>query len=256
MRSPCSSLLFAIALLTASPRPAHAEQRSAEYEQAFKQGTSLFEQGDYAAARGHFERALELHPEPLLLLNIGSTYRREGELDAALGYYRRFLAEAAADDEYRPAVQQIIAELEEEIAERDRAAAAAATPPTAATPPLVAPTPRRDRGRRLRLTGLATAAAGIVLVGVGVQQGVHAGNIEEELANASGPWTAERQARYDEGQSAETRALVLGITGGIAVAAGTTLYLLGRGDEHDDRALAIVPYTDGAASGLALTGAF
>ena len=149
-----------------------------------------------------------------------------------------------------------MAELEAEIADRDREAAAAAEP-TEPTPPLVEPTPPpRDRGRRLRLTGLATAAVGAVFVGVGVQQGAHAGSIEEELANATGPWTAERQARYDEGQAAETRALVFGITGGIAMAAGATLYLLGRPDDRDDRSLVIAPYADGAIRGLAVTGAF
>lgn len=266
MKSPCSSptaaVAVALALCAALARPARADERPPEYEDAFKRGTELFERGAYADARAAFEQAYAIHPEPLLLLNIGSTHRREGSLERALEYYQRYLTEAPEGDPYRTTVEQIVAELEAEIErarpepepERKPEPEPEPHPAPPVTTVAVSPTPHRapDRGRALRITGIATGSVGIALAGVGIYYGVRAGDIESELASATGPWTPERQDRYDEGQSAEQRAILFGVSGGVLVAAGATLYLLGydRGD------LAVAPHTDGTTTSLTLRGTF
>jgi tetratricopeptide (TPR) repeat protein len=263
LRNLCSRAAVAVALCAALLRSGFAEDRPPEYEEAFKRGTELFNAGDYAAAREQVTRAYEIHPEPLLLLSIGSTYRREGELEPAVDHYRRFMSEADADDEYRATAQGYIDALEAEIAEqRKREAEAEANKPPPPRAPIVipelAPAPVNDSGRGLRITGIATVAVGAVLVGVGVQQGLHAGNVDDELAAASGPWTPERQERFNDGEAAETRAIVFGVTGGVAVATGAALYWIGhRKDGRAERdGVAIAPYRDGPTTGLAVSGAF
>jgi len=263
-KSLCSSL----ALLALLATPVAADERPPEYEAAYKAGTELFANDDYAAAREQFLAAYDIHPEPLLLLNIGSTYRREGKLGEALEYYQLFLGKAEAANEYRAQVTQIIAELEQEIADaepregREAQAAKPSSPPDRArvVEPAPAPADPAKAGRGMRIGGLIAAGVGVVALGVGVQQGMHARSIHDELEDkmTGTEWTQEVQDRFDRGESAETRAIVLSIGGGVALATGVTLYLLGRNrDDAEQRSrVTVAPYTDGTSTGFAVVGSF
>lgn len=266
-------------MAVAGAQPSGTGKGSPEYEQAFVRGRELFAAERWAEARAQFLAAYEIHPEPLLLFNVGSTYRREGALDDALRYYRRFLAEAPDDDEYRPLAVQVIAEIEEE----QRAAAAAATPepepqPQPQPPPEPAPAPeptdpalyaeepidapppappRSRPGRGLRIAGGVVLAGGAIGLGVAVHQGVRASSIERELEDAGGEWTPELADRYEAGERAESRALTFAIAGGVAVATGATLYYLGhRAGRRPARELVAVPVVTDGGFGVAIAGGF
>ncbi|MBP6836377.1 MAG: hypothetical protein KA190_03690 [Kofleriaceae bacterium] len=101
--------------VTAQAPAAHADQEAA-YERAFRKGTELFESGQWAEARAQFERARELDPRPVLLFNIASTYRREGDLAQARVYYKRFLIIAGKDDQLALVARQIVDELDQALA--------------------------------------------------------------------------------------------------------------------------------------------
>jgi hypothetical protein len=69
-----------------------AKKASARIE--FEAGKKAFEQGDYAAAARHFERAYELLPLVALLYNRAVAQEKLGELATAANLYARFLRES------------------------------------------------------------------------------------------------------------------------------------------------------------------
>lgn len=268
-KSLCSSLAVLALLSTQALADDRVPVYPAAYEEAYKAGTKLFEKEDFAGAREQYLAAYEIIPEPFLLLNIGSTYRRENNSPKAVEYYRRFLEEAAPANEYRAQVTQIVEELEQQIADEERKhreEEAAQPPPPAASivDPVVesvvdpADTPRPGNG--MRVGGLVTAGVGAVALGIGVQQGLRARSIHDELEGkmTGTEWTPEIQDRFEQGESAETRAVILTIGGGVILATGVTLYLLGRHrDNAEERpSVTLAPYTDGTSTGFAVAGSF
>lgn len=242
-RPPARAAVVAGVLAVAVYAPARAQTRPAEYEAAYREGTARFERGDYAGARERFEAAYAIHPEPLLLVNIGSTYRREGDLSRALEFYRKFLAVADPDDPYRDEVAALVGELEAEVRSRAGAPQPFPSPPADTRSPEPRPprsptaTARRaqaapppSRFRALRTAGWIAAGVGALAVGVAVHQGLRAREIERDLEGVTGAmWTDDLQARYDAGQRAEARAVIFGIAGGVAAAAGAALLLWPEG---------------------------
>ena len=238
------------------------------YERAFVHGRQLFDAGEFGAARVEFLRAYAAKREPLLLFNIGSTYRREGDVAKALEYYERFLAEAPPEDPLRATAEELVVELRAQIQEEARRAEAEREPPPPPPPPPVEPlaptagvatdVPPPRPGRTLRIAGIVTAAAGALCVGIAFQQGAHAADLESDLqAMPDGtPWTPETQQLYDDGQNAERNSIIFGITGGVALAAGAGLYFLGRSRANDSSDLALAPYASATTTGLALAGRF
>jgi tetratricopeptide (TPR) repeat protein len=263
-RSLFSSLIAIVALLVALGATAAADQPSSPeaddepYRQAFVDGRTLFEDEQWAEARAAFEKAYALQPTPLLLFNIGSTYRREGDRERAIEYYRRYLVEAPDDAELRALAEETIAELEDELA----ALREPEPPPrpviTAAEVTRTDAAPARP-GRALRITGVVLVAAGGVALGWAGVDGYRARTAASDIEGLEPgtPWTAEQQARWDEGEDAERRALILGIGGGATVVVGGLVYWLGhrRGQAGAGR-VAVTPVLAPDHTGLAITGAF
>ncbi len=271
-------IAVACALVAAVAAPASADpdpsaKQTPAYETAFTDGRARFEDGDYAGARTRFEDAYAIYPEPLLLFNIGSTYRREGNLAEAITYYERFLADAAPNDPLRPIATELIADLRKQIAARNRPdpPPPPAPPPPSPSPSLSpSPTPPTDTatatdtapprpGRTWRIAGIATSAAGAVALAVGIQQGLRARSISADIENAptGTEFTPELAARYDDGETAERRAIALTATGTVAIAAGVTLYVIGqRKARRSRRRVVVSPWTTGDHTGIAITGRF
>ena len=113
----------------------------------------------WRAARAEFEAAYAIDPQPILLFNIASTYRREGDMVNARLYYQRYLD--TGDTGEAPLARKTIAEID--------AGLLAPTPALVARPaPAVAPPPRSyPRAaieRPLTLPhGVASAVAGATL---------------------------------------------------------------------------------------------
>lgn len=60
----------------------------------FQLGTSYFQTGDYENALQAFQQAYELSPRPQFFFNFALVYERMGNLEQAVAYLRRYLAEA------------------------------------------------------------------------------------------------------------------------------------------------------------------
>jgi len=115
-----------IAAALKSPRKPQARAATAaDVERLYREGKTLYDNGNVGEAAGRFERCLSLdrnHPRCHLML--ATSYARSGDTGRAETHYRRFLALASADD---PAVPRVKKFLEDSDAEK-KARASSATP--------------------------------------------------------------------------------------------------------------------------------
>src|SRR6188472_2813186 len=102
-------VLVAIVCLGLLPRVALADAARARAH--FEQGRARFEVDEYRQAIAEFKAAHIEKPDPAFLYNIAECYRRLGEVQEALQFYRRFLATTPPNDTTRPVVEKRIAEL-------------------------------------------------------------------------------------------------------------------------------------------------
>ena len=79
---------------------------------ATKQATAAFNLGHYDEAAALYEEAYKHVPDPILLYDIGQSYRQANQLDKALIAYRSYLRTAPDDAPNRAKVKQWVAELE------------------------------------------------------------------------------------------------------------------------------------------------
>ncbi|HET6982300.1 MAG TPA: FHA domain-containing protein [Myxococcaceae bacterium] len=109
-----------------SPRKPQARTATAaDVERLYREGKTLYDNGNVGEAAGRFERCLSLdRNQPRCHLMLASSYARGGDTGRAEAHYRRFLALASADD---PAVPRVKKFLEDSDAEK-KARASSATP--------------------------------------------------------------------------------------------------------------------------------
>lgn len=129
-----SLLLCALFLL----EPTSPEARAAAAEHV-KQATVAYNLGNYEEAAGHYESAYRQVQDPVLLFNIGQSWRLANRPEKALAAYKGFLRTAPPDHPNRSAVEGRVQELDKAIAEARRPAAA--SPPPEPPPPALSALP-------------------------------------------------------------------------------------------------------------------
>jgi tetratricopeptide (TPR) repeat protein len=263
------------------PDPANPDVLVA-YKLEVEQGTSAFRAGMFNDARVSFERAYALYPEPVLLFNIASCYRRTNDRENAIAAYRRFLDAAPADDHRITLATQTIASLEKELAEADDevevqvsdgsdeadgdetlrlSGGGTFTIPLSGTAALSAPVdaasaePPRQRSR-LRSYGLGIASAGaVVLLGAAVDT-YRAYTISDDLGSLprDHQWSHDDAERYRDGESFASRARILAISGAALTVTGTTLFVIGK--RRDANAPRLEPAVGAGGAQVTLRGRF
>lgn len=263
-RRPRSSSAAVLALLVALAgssqagpgRPSHAAEL-ASYKDAVADGTIAFREGRFADARAAFERAYAIHPDPVLLFNIASCWRRDGHAVQAVAAYLRFLDHAPSTDPRRRLATDTVAALEAELA----ATTSDPPPPPAPVPapprpaviereprividdapaaPAVAPAtplpdaPPRRRHSALRPLGIGLGTVGLVALAAGGVEAMRARSIEQDLEDLRDrPWGHAEAEQYREGEQTARRALLFTVAGAALVGGGTTLFVLGRARER------------------------
>jgi hypothetical protein len=109
-----STILVLVVLLTAHMAwagPTEDSDREAA-RIATKQATAAYNLGHYDEAASQYEEAYRRVPDPILLYNLGQSYRQADKLDKALTAYRSYLRTAPDDAPNRAKVQQWVGELE------------------------------------------------------------------------------------------------------------------------------------------------
>jgi tetratricopeptide (TPR) repeat protein len=214
-----------------------------------------FDHGEYTEAVNDYREAYRLLPTPGLLYNLGQAYRLAGDCRRAADAYREYLR-LSPDTPYKATVEQNMSAAE--ACAKDAESGHEPTPPTPPPAPPPKPPPPKvehpvikthvvedpDAGHTQRLAGLATIGGGALLVAAGVYFAVDASHAQRDVAafyQTGGDWSeiASVDARGHRSHWLAVGGFALG---GAAIAAGATLYMLGRNDE---RAVAIVPTPTG-----------
>ena len=111
------SIAIAVAIIapaaTVFADPTAAELKKAKEE--FLAGKKAFDGGDFAEAASHFKTSYNLSKKPTLLYNVGLANESGGQDDIALFYYRKYLADAPADDAQRADVTERVKALEKKF---------------------------------------------------------------------------------------------------------------------------------------------
>jgi len=135
MRGSMARLRRLALVVTVLACAAHAQAQSddpvARARTHFEAGRALYQLGNYNEALREFAAGYQLAPRPQFLLNLGQCYRKLEDLQNARAMYQRYLHDAPATDPERPQAQQILAEIDKQIADKQ---AAAAPPPATVMP--------------------------------------------------------------------------------------------------------------------------
>lgn len=236
-------------IVSVAPPVAHAQSDERLDEEArgiFVAGRAAFDDGRWQEALDYFQRAYELSSRPGLLYNIGQTADRMRQDAVALEAFERYL-ELMPDAPNRAAVEARLPVLREAVAAAEAetlAAEAEASPPPDVAPIQVEPDTAAPTAPIIVLvTGVATAAAGGVLLLMANGAGNSVTDADEGTA-----WT-DVQSDYDaSGTLGVTGGVLLGLGAALAVGGGIWLALWDSGDDHVD--VAISPM------GAALRGSF
>ncbi len=221
----------------------------------------LFNQAQAHRLAGHRDDAIAFYRQFLATTPRGSeaadarkllaTLEAENEAIEAAARAKRQQARDAEAARVAEAARAIeVARLAEETrqaaaaraAEEARNAEAEARQAEAARIAALPPAPR-DRGRPLRLGGLAAVGVGVVAVGVGIAFGVKASSLSDDLSKRHAPFDP---ATVTEGETAERNMIIATAAGGVLIAGGATLYFLGRARTRESTTVTVAPRTDGA----------
>lgn len=266
-RTVIAMLVVGLYAQLASAQPAGRDKDAADA--AYTEGQQHYAGGEFLRAAEQFEAAYALDPDPAYLFNIAQAYRLGNACAKAAAFYRQFLG-AVSNPPNLAKVQQYI-EQSDACARTQPPAldepAPRVEPPSSARP-IAPPEPSapHDPGRTKRWIGIGTTAVGVMFVGLGVKfTGDVSGFEDEREALTAGctpdrvplcEWTpaleASAAAAEQSGASASRKAITMYTLGGVALAAGITLYVLGRSAESAPP-IALVPTADGAMAVGAFT---
>jgi tetratricopeptide (TPR) repeat protein len=263
-----ASCLVAIPAAAANPNPALQEAR-----ELTSRATVEYDVGHFDQALELYTRAYERYPKPALLFDIGQCHRQLGHYERAIFFYQGYLR-GQPEAPNRPLVEKFLADSQQQL-DAQRAAAANSPPPTTAAPsaeqgaisptqastdaspspdataPADATTPKKGMSV-MEIAGLAMAGTGVVLLIVGIVEGLQASSLQNQVSNVSsqhGTWSAQDQSSYNSGKSAATTANVLYVTGAVLLAGGGVLTWLGW-PKASSTAAAVAPLPGGASVSL------
>lgn len=232
-------VLVVAAVLAAGPaRAEHATEIPPKARDLATQGRTAHDQGDYARAIAAFKEAYVIAPAPALLFNLAQAYRLQGNCDDAAIMYRRYLG-TRPDLQGRALAEEHLATVERCVKQRalnvpldaKLAYLGSEKPPADLG---VVDTPGPAPGQLRKQVGLGFAIGGATGVALAAFYAFRAHDASQDVERlyAMGAKWQDIEPRHSEGVRAATMARVFGIGGGVALATGATLYLLGRRAER------------------------
>lgn len=250
-----------VLLLLVGATQVQADPKS-EAAAAFSDGQRRYVAGEYDSAARQFVIAYSLDPDPAYLFNIAQAYRSGNQCARAAKYYRRFL-EVVRDPPNKADVAKFIAE-QDACAKTQPPPGPDFVPATKPEPKLVEPKPEPapepirptkstgyDPGRFRRTLAIPLFVVGAFGIGTGVAIAFRIESLEREREGlcpdpsvpCEGLMAADRD--YRSRASTYRAAMISGfVTGGIATAAATYLYITGR--QRRRESVAVMPTRGGA----------
>jgi tetratricopeptide (TPR) repeat protein len=277
-------LLTVMALLALSAGAAVGNDLDSAREHYVK-GTRAYDLGLYDEAIAEYKAAYKIKDDPAFLFNLGQAYRLANHPAEALHFYKTYLGKVP-EAPNRAEVEAKIAEMSRLVEEQKEPAVqpvpgehteapAAATPLVQASPegsppsvvartppasvvtavPASAETPRPGRG--LRIGGIASAAGGLALVGLGVVFGVLAKQAGDDLSQLDQQNGVFDPSKESAGRRDQVLAGVFIGAGAAAVVTGAVLYDLGvRRRQESHTVLVVSPSVAAHSAGAALRMVF
>jgi len=248
-----------LALVVCAPAARAAGDGDAlqEAKDHYDRGMAHYELGEFGAAVEEFKAAYALSQAPGLLFNLAQASRLNKDYEQALHFYRSYLR-VRPDAANRDDVEKRISELEPIVEMRRRAELEKLSAPQPLIEPKTSPaddkaqavvvTPPPASGKKERIAGIVVGAAGVGLLAAGIGLGVaslDAQNKLSSLATQMGSWSAQQQTLYQTGQRDAAAATGLYVAGGVAVATGVILYVVGW--KKDRPRFAVAPAAGGGA---------
>jgi hypothetical protein len=215
-----------------------------------EKGRAAHNAGDYNAAVAAFKEAYVLAPSPGLLFNIAQSYRLAGNCDESAWMYRRFLDTHPAGDHRQLAESQLA------VVEKCGRGGLRVSAPEPKRNEAMVPEPTIEitkthapdsRSMAYKKIGIGTAVGGgALLAGAAyfAYDANDASNTVEETYRRGGKWS-DIEAADARGRRSATLATALGVSGGLAVATGAVLFVVGRHYEQA-QTIAVTPTAHGA----------
>jgi len=283
-RALACMLVLVPAIAAAQPQPTAKQKQEAS--EKVKKAIAKSQAGDHESAVGLYLDAYAIIPQPLLLSNVGSEYQQMKKPYEALKYFCKYIeadptgnnvsyATAQARTIYielggittvedadvcKPIVKPKKEEPSKPIREEK------VSPPIGTGPgPDPGPGPGPDEGHTdkpkppmLRYAGIGVAVIGAGVFGGGIYFGMQAKSISDEITNhnINDPWPPNIKQREQQGKDANTKAIGMMVGGGIAIAAGATMFVLGAPKSEKDTSVSIAPLATGDTLGFAAAGRF
>lgn len=239
--------------------------------------------GDYAKGIEILSDLFIDTQDPTFLFNQGRCFEQNSRYQEAIGRFREYLRKASGlSPKDRAEAETHIADCQALLAGKDAApsdrhpetdpAAFATEPPSpsVATPPAAAPLPlppapavepaaqvnapaseASNRGRGLRIAGIASGAVGLASIGTAVYFYTQARSLSDKYSKSRNP--KDEQA----GKNAETMQWVCYSVGVAAIGTGVLLYWLGRpSSEGNSTVTGVAPLIGPGLAGISAQGAF
>src|SRR5262249_9436300 len=112
----------------------------------------------------------------------------------------------------------------------------------------------------LRYVGVGTAVVGAAVFGMGTYYGLQAKSISDEITNhpMNEPWRADIKDFEAEGKSDEKKQIICMVGGGLALAAGVTMFIVGapKAEAETSTSLSIAPIATPDQLGFVAAGRF
>jgi tetratricopeptide (TPR) repeat protein len=244
------------AALLAAGTPAFAEEIPLKARKLAEHGREMHKRGEYERAITAFKEAYVMAPSPGLLFNLAQAYRLQGNCDDAQLMYQRYLA-TNPDPGARAIAETHLATVERCVHKRalniplDESVGYLNVPPPPG-PEKVIDQDRRDIERPSYLKkqigiGLTVAGGAALLTAAYFGYRSYEASQDVERAYEQGKKWPEIREIDARGKSAERTAKLFGIGGGLAVAGGVALWVLGRREERANQ-LAVVPAAKGSGA--------
>jgi hypothetical protein len=206
-------------------------------------GRAFHEAGDYASAIAAFTLAYAMAPKPGLLFNLAQAYRLQGSCDDAALMYRRYLA-TNPSPQGRALAEAHLATVERclhhpgsrVVGDAARGSFAARKPgdPRATTGATSHESSTATTATIEKNVGVGLAVAGSLALGVAAYYAVRAHEAASDVTEAY-----DRHAHWkdiapldERGKSTATTAQIFGVCGGLGVAGGVVMYLIGKHTER------------------------
>ncbi len=250
LAAACAIACLTIGLGARADEPAPGDAQRGK--QLFELAKKLYTAGEFEEAAVVFGESYDANPRPGALFNQARCLEEAGEKTEAAAAYRAFI-KAEPDGDATEEAQIRVAAIDRQLELEARKI----NGPNGTEGPSEKPVGSLDSrpGATLRLAGGVAMIAGVAWFSAGAFSGLKARSISNELeGRPRGDWTQRELERFEEGDSANQRAIVLMSVGGAAVVGGVLVYYLGH--RAGRKAAVITPSLNRGGAGATVSISF